>query len=447
MNLQTILEVAKKNWVSIALGVVMLIALIAIPTFISGQQAALQKKLAERKDVYDKLNGLMGKTRHQPVVSLDPDQTPPSLPAFPNQMTIEAGRASIERVQKQSLALKDMAANMNVHRLLLPGSLPGPGDPFRFKQAYLQQFQKAIPARLQSATPPSDEEIKIRAESETARITGEAAKDKATGEIYNKDVLQQNIAAMLARLPEDMKHEAATKHKMYMAPTALSIQPELVDQPGMNTVPDIEKIWLAQVGLWIQQDVVDAIAKLNSASNAVADSPVKQLLQIYVAPDKETVYVLPTSGGAPAAPAMGGPGAAPASIVAATTDTEPFPRDYAVSPTGRVCNGVFDVVNFMVVLHVQASDVEKVIAEFERNRLLTVYQTDIQAVNSAAKQQEGFYFGKKNGIVTLTMKCEELLMRDWSHKLMPPTIKRFLNVDQGPEQPQQPAGEPQVSAN
>jgi len=443
---KTVLEVSKKNWISISLGVLMVAAVIAIPTFISSQQEALQKTLAERKAVYDRLVSLKGKTRHQPVVSLDPDSVPPPLDAFPNQAMINAGQASIQRVQQESLQLKDMAVSMNVHALLLPGSLPGPGDPFQFKQIYLQQFKTALPARLQSVTPPTDDEIKLRADSETARITGEAAKDKATGEIYNKDVLQQNIATMLARLPEDMKREAATKHKMYMPPSALSIQPELVDQPGVNTVPDIEKIWLAQVGLWIQQDVVDAIANLNGASKRVADSPVKQLLQIYVAPDKESLYVLPTNGGAPAAPSGPlTPGAAPPSVVAINTDTDPFPRDFSVSPTGRICNGVFDVVNFTVVMQVQAADVEKVIQEFERNRLITVYQTDIEAVNSAVMQQQGFYFGK-NGVVTLTMKCEELLMRDWTHKLMPPTIKAFLNVDRAPEQ-QQPSGEPQASTN
>ena len=443
-KVKTALEVSQKNWISITLGVLMIAAVVAIPTFISSQQEALQKTLADRKIVYEKLSSLKAKTRHQPVVSLDPDAVPPPLTAFPNQATIDAGKASIERVQQQSLDLKQMAVSMNAHKLLLPGSLPGPGDPFQFKAIYLQQFKTAIPDALQSATPPSDDEIKLRADSETARITGEAAKDKATGEIYNKDVLQQNIATMLSRLPEDMKREAATKHKIYMPPSALAVQPELIDQPGVNTVPDIEKIWLAQVGLWIQQDVVDAIANLNRASKRVADSPVKQLLQIYVPPDRESLYVLPTGGGAAAAAPPPGPTAAGApipSVVGVNTDTDPFPRDFSVSPTGRVCNGVFDVVSFMVVVQVQADDVEKVIQEFERNRLITVYQTDIAAVNSAAMQQQGFYFGK-NGVVTLTMKCEELLMRDWTHKLMPPTIKAFLNVNDQP-----PGGIPQASTN
>jgi hypothetical protein len=206
------------------------------------------------------------------------------------------------------------------------------------------------------------------------------------------------------------------------------MQPELSGTTGVP--PDMDKIWLAQVGLWVQQDVVAAIAKLNSASKMVETSPVKQVVQIYIAPNT-SMYVLPAQS-ASAAPSMTG---APVSAVATNTDTETFPKDYSASPTGRVCNGVFDVVQFIVVLQVQASDVEKIIQELERNRLITVTQTDIQAVNSVALQQQGFYFGR-SGVVTLTIKCEELFIRDWTHKLMPTAIKAFLNVDQAPVQPQ-----------
>jgi hypothetical protein len=434
MKLDQVLEVVKKRWVVISLSVVMLLAMIAVPTFVSAQQAALQKTLNERKGVYDKANGLISKQRHAPVVTPDPDAVAPDLKGFPNQLYVDAGVAAIGKVQQQSLKLREKALEMNVHTVLVPGSLPGPGDPFRFQQIYLQQFQNVIPKALQSATPPTEEEIKIRGEAETARLTKEAPQNTATGEIFAKEVLQQNIATRLAQLSEEMRLEAANKHKLYMAPGALVIQPELSGQTGIP--PDMEKIWLAQMGLWVQQDVVSAIIKLDGSSKNVEESPVKQLVQIIVAPDKESLYVIPAAIAATptAGPTIGDTAANP---IAANTDTEPFPKDFAISPTGRVSNGVFDVVQFTVVLQVQASEVERVIQEMERNRLLTVTQTEIVAVNSAALQPQGFYFGRR-GIVTLTMKCEELFMRDWTHKLMPPAIKKFLNVDQTADQTSQP---------
>ena len=86
------------------------------------------------------------------------------------------------------------------------------------------------------------------------------------------------------------------------------------------------------------------------------------------------------------------------------------------------------------MLNVQVPDVERVIQELERSRLITVCQSEVQAVNSAAMQLQGYYFGK-TPIITLTLRCEELFMRDWTHTLMPSTIKAYLNVDQQPAQP------------
>lgn len=431
-----VLDISKRYWAIIVFCVIMLIAVIAIPMFISGQQKTLQTELDKRKKTNDDIAAVLKKPRHQPVVSTDPDATAPPLTEFPNERVIAAGENAIVGVQKQSMAMKDMSEQINVHRVLQPGSLPAPTDPFSFKRVYLAQFETEIPKLLQSATPPTDEEIKLRSDQEAQKLTDQMPKNSATGEVYAKEVLAQNIAMMQASLPEKMRQDAATQHKMYMAPTALSIQPAMAPSaPGAaNVAPDAESIWLAQMGLWIQQDVVSAIAKLNAASTNVASSPVKQLVQLYVPADR-SMYVLPGAGApgsaaATAAPAAGTPGA---SLVPTSTDTDAFPKDYNASVTGRVSNGVFDVVEFYVVLNVQAGDVERVIQELERNRLLTVTVSEIQAVNSAAMQLQGYYFGK-TPIVTLTLKCEELYMRDWTHTLMPGPIKTFLNVDQQPAQ-------------
>ena len=438
-DFQKILEVAKKNWASIALGVLMLIAFISVFTIVSSQRAALQTSLDERKKVYDDLDRLLHKTRHAPVVSINPDAAAPELGKFPNPPIIKAGEEAIARVGEQSLALKTLAVRMNAHKPLVPGSLPGPTDGFRFQRIYLEQFSKVIPATLQSATPPTEEEIKGRADELTAEITKKQPHTD-TGAVYNPQALQQQISEMLANLPAKMRQDAANNHRLYMAPSALSIHPVLAGGTGQTVMPDAEHIWLAQVGLWVQQDVIDAVARLNANSKVVADSPVKQIVQIYVAPDR-SLYVMPgaPTGGAPAAPAVGGAAAGPASPIPTNSETDPLPKDYSVSPTGRVCNGVFDVVHFYVVLNVQAVDLERVIRELEQNRLITVYQVDVTGVNSAAFQQIGYFFGK-NPVVTVTLNCEELMLRDWTQKMMPPEIKRFLNVGQQPGAPD--AGQP-----
>lgn len=425
-----ILDISKRYWVIIVFCVLMIAAMITMPVFVTGQQEALQKDLDAHKAVDDQISQVKKKQRHQPVVSLDSDAAAPLLTEFPNEHVIAAGEDAIKGVHSQSIQLKDDSIRINVHHLLVPGSLPDPQDAYHFKQIYLEQFipdkqtPSVIQKELDAATPPTDEEIKLRADQETQRLTEAQPHNSATGEVYNKEALQQSIDEMLSKLPEQMRHEAATQHKMYMAPSALSIQPALAPPaPGSQEIPpDAEAIWLGQMGLWIQQDVVNAIVTLNAASTSVESSPVKQLVQIYVPPDRN-LYVIAAATASSATPAAGAP------AVPASSDTDAFPKDYTVSVTGRVSNGVFDVTQFYVVLNVQAPDVERVIQQLERDKLITVCESEVQAVNSAAMQLQGYYFGK-TPIVTLTLRCEELFMRDWTHTLMPAAVKAFLNVDQ-----------------
>jgi len=181
----------------------------------------------------------------------------------------------------------------------------------------------------------------------------------------------------------------------------------------------------------VQQDVVNSIIELNKASKSVSESRVKQLIGIEIAFGSD-IYTMPTAPtGATAAPTpVGQAGASP---VAANTSTDPLPKDISVSPTGHVCNGVFDVVHFTVCMHVQASDVNRVIQELERNRLLTALQSDVIAVNSLEEKEDGFLYGPQP-VVTLTLKCEELFLRNWTRPLMPQPVKTLLNVQEPPAQ-------------
>lgn len=437
-----ILDVSKRYWVIITFCVVMLLAVLAIPLFVSGQAAALQKDLLARKKVGDDISGIMNKSRHQPVVTLQADAAAPPLTVFPNEKVIEAGENAIKGVQTQSIELKNSAAQLNAHTLLVSGSLPVPRDPYQFQQTYLKQFTTEIPRQLNAATPPTDEEIKYQEDLQVKKITDEMPHDPNTGEVFAKGLLQQNINTMMARLPEQMRQDAAKQHKIYMAPSALALQPSMAPpaQGAPQVMPDAEQIWLAQMGLWVQKDVIDAISSLNKNAHEVADAPVKQLVQIYVPADR-SMYVLPLpAAGASGAPAPGANGQAP-SPIPTSTDTDPFPKDFNVSPSGRVSNGVFDVVAFDVIMNVQAKDVERVIQELERRRLITVNLSEVTAVNAALLQQQGYYFGTEP-VVTLTLKCEDLFMRDWTRQYMPQSIKQFLNADLPPGAP----GSPTASA-
>ncbi len=419
------MEIVKKNLLSIICGVIALLAIAAIPLFIRSQQKSLEAKLNDRVATFQKLHDLQAKPRRQPVVTVDPNATVPDLPGFPGPKVIESGKAAIAKVQAQSVQLEKLATDMNKHELLVPGSLPTPSDPFAFQRKYEEELDQNIPKLLVSITPPTQQEIEAQKVELRKKIEAGAQRDEK-GKILFEDAVQSDIAKQLGELPDNMRKNAASQYKMYMnRNTALDHSPSMASgNSGMSQVPP-EEIWLAQLGLWIQQDVAKAIAEANGSSASVATSPVKELVEIEI-PHGREVYATPGSSGAPS------PTGATASAVATNGPTDALPKDFAVSPTGRVCNGVFDVVHFTVCMNVDATQVNKVIQQLQHGRLLTVYWSDITVVNSVEKQQEGYFYGPVP-VVTLTLKCEELFMRNWTRPLMPQSIKQHLNVQESPQ--------------
>ena len=421
------MEIVKKNLLSIICGVIALVAIAAIPTFIRSQQKTLVAKLNDRVTTFQKLHDLQTKQRRQPVVTVDPNATVPDLPGFPGPKVIESGKAAIAKVQAQSVQLEKLATDMNKHELLVPGSLPTPSDPFAFQRRYEEELDQNIPKLLVSITPPTQQEIEAQKVELRKKIEAAAQRDEK-GKILFEDAVQSDIAKQLSELPDNMRKNAASQYKMYMnRNTALDHSPSMASgNSGMSQVPP-EEIWLAQLGLWIQQDVAKALADANASSSSVATSPVKELVEIEI-PHGREVYAVPGAAGAAPSPM----GAAPASSVATNGPTDALPKDFGTSPTGRVCNGVFDVVHFTVCVNVDATQVNKVIQQLQHARLLTVYWSDISVVNSVEKQQEGYFYGPVP-VVTLTLRCEELFMRSWTRPLMPQSIKQFLNVQEPPQ--------------
>jgi hypothetical protein len=425
------MDLVKKNWFSIVCGVVAILAIVAVFTFVGSQKTLLQKSLDARKKVYDDVTKLKSAQRHLPVVSIDPNATAPALTVFPGPTVIDQGKAMIAEVQTQSVDLEKLAISMNQHTLLVAGSLPQPGlgssDAFSFARAYLEELQKGIPTRLDATTPPTQAQIDEFSNAETTRLTAAAGKNVVTGAPLNPEALQAVVTRRLAELPDELRRNAATQHKIYMFPSALSIHPDFASTSGQQL--DAERIWFAQLSLWVQQDVVNAIIELNKASKKIDDSPVKQLIGIETGFGSD-IYTLPVAAASAAAAPMG---QATASPVAATTATDPLPKDISISPTGRVSNGVFDVVHFTVCMHVQAADINKVIQELQRNRFITALQSDVVAVNSLEEKEDGFLYGPQP-VVTLTLKCEELFLRSWTRPLMPQPVKTLLNVQEPPPQ-------------
>jgi hypothetical protein len=419
------MEVVKKNLLSIIFGVIALLAIAALFYPIGGMYEDMQKTLTAEGNSYSQVTNLLNAHRPLPIMpALGTADTGPGflvdaqgIPVFPNEKVIKEGEKAVEQVHDQSIALVKAAEECNIHHQLVEGVLPDVNSTsvFDFQKAYQDQFNIAvpnsIPALLVSTAPPTDAEVQAAADAMWTKDYYPQiyyiGKDAA-----NKPEVDAEFAQAKASLPLQLRDDRATKFKMYLVlPDALSIHPALIK----TETPSPAEVWFAQLSLWVEQDVANSIAQANKDSDSVIHSAVKQLVKLDIAQDP-SVYVV----------AQGGSNGAAKPDPTASSDD-----DFAISPTGRFSNALYDVVHFTLVLNVDATRLPQVLADLERNKLMTVLQVDATSVDSASELNDGFVFGK-DPVVKVTLQCEALFLRSWIKDLMPKSVDSLVHGSGGP---------------
>jgi hypothetical protein len=427
------MDMVKKNIVSILCGVVALLAIIAIFWPISGMAASLQAKVTQSKtNYYDKIQALRTAKRRLPITNpLDPNAEQPPLNQFPTEEVIKQGEAARDAVARMSQQMEQLAVEKNRHVPLLPMSVTNPPDAYAFKNAYLQALGMVPPtanntevasikSTLQSVTPPNQDEIN----AEAAHIFDAEFRTRIiiiNGQPSNKPQVEQQFNQMKEKLPEKMRRERAEKYKIYLEPDALEYSHALGVSETKPATP--EQMWYAQNMLWIDQDVCDAIARINQSAKNILDAPVKQLAKISLPEDDKQYITLQSSG-------------APTTGDTAVTLTDDFiaGKAYNLSETGRISNPVYDVIHFMVDMNVDARKVPRIIAELQRGKLITVYTAETRVIDAAAAVDDGYVYGDAP-MVNLRLSCEELFLRGWTvgkdpakDALMPVGVEQVLGI-------------------
>jgi hypothetical protein len=437
MNTEKIMDVIKKNLLIILCAVVAIAALIAAYWPVGNFFAELQTQTQQRAAMYGTLNGLLTKPRNLPLT--DPSKTTQDpLPYFPTEAIIAEGKKATDEVSEESKKMVQNVINLNQasHPLLVSDAVPAPVSDtpkFRFRDLYklVLSTDPAVSIKtnpdlqaakqpnlyndmLQAAMPPLETDITAK-EADAWTNQYQQRIIYSNGQPVNKDEVDAAYAKAKALIPDQMKSDVATQHKIYASPDVLVLEPNVVG-PG---VPDVYNIWMAQMRLWIQQDVCSAIAQANAKATNVLDSPVKRLIKLGI---PQGTYVLPSGTAAG--------GAAVAAAVAVPVeggDIAVLPKNTNVSPTGRVCNAMYDVVSFSLVIDVQASQIPYVLATLSQNRLIDVYNMDIISVDNAEQHNAGFLYGTEP-VVRLSLKCEGLFMRSWTAPYMPTAVKAMLGI-------------------
>jgi len=301
-------------------------------------------------------------------------------------------------------------------------------------------------AVLHSVEPPTDDEIKL----EKNKLWDSQYKTQiiiVNGQASNRREVVLDYLKATENFDEDYRKKKARNYQVYLERSALAMLQSVAD-PKLPA-PSMEDIWYAQMSLWVQQDVCNAIATLNGSRpeyKNIPTNPVKHLIAIEI---PQTIAMYAIKGGAPGVgvtPAVPTPAAPPPSdtggdtggdasaAAAATPSATPGVgidvKDYTLGPTGRVCNRLYDVVQFNVDVVVDAQMVKPFIQQLQYRQFINVLEMDVQGVDLDAALDEGFEYGKKP-VVELKLKCEALFLRDWTAWVpswVPADVRRLLNI-------------------
>jgi hypothetical protein len=417
------MDIVKKNLVSIICGVIALVALVAVFVWpLNGYYDTLHSKVTSRAGVFSKAEGLMNKSRNLPVLDLSHPE-PLKLTKFPSRDVIRVGEAAQQGVKTESERVYDFAWNLNLkgHGLNVPGSLPSPSPvtAINFRRDIKAAYDR-LREDLEAGVPPTPEERKLREdviwkEMEKKRII-------VNDQVTNEEQILAEYNERARKLPEEMKQEMATKYKVYMSQALMQPSPML---PADGKSADVISIWWTQVEFWVWSDVAAAIREANAQARNVTEAPVKHLVNLTIHDD---FFPSIANGGAMAA-APTAEGAAPAVAGALPDPTVAIPENplQNTTPTKRLSNNLYDVVQFSMTVDVEADQVPMFLKTLATNRFITVTRFEMNPVDSQLKQILGYVYGNRP-VVTLDIDCEALFMRQWTVKLMPEYIKRALGI-------------------
>jgi hypothetical protein len=207
-------------------------------------------------------------------------------------------------------------------------------------------------------------------------------------------------------------------------------------QPSQDYKP--EDYWTAQVSLWVQQDILDAIQRTNQAAqearektapNPTATEEKAKDAGVCVSPVKRLVstnfrgYVAKIGGAAVAAPGAAGAAAPSGANLQYVKTLATHPESAPPSLTGRGCNGLYDVVHYDFTVIISPRYLRTLIKNLRQINFHTVLDVEINSVTdvreavglSASKEDpDGWYYYGTDPVVKARIVGEMLLMTDWT---------------------------------
>lgn len=433
------MQFVKLHWISLASG---LVALLAIALGVLGMtRKGVQAALEARVSVGRQIDSLMGSPK--------------------NQQCIDAQKERGNQFEQEYQATRDMAATINRREPILDGVFPRPTGldvAYRFQEVYRDKIYGLV-RELSASGPPTPQEIqeeRERLEEELRRrieegapppggaappaLGGPAAPPAPGGPAAPPTAppagwaagLPQPAAAGGAAAPGDLKVEIppGEAERQAMIRKAHSIRLYAESTPARTSfhisplflseaAPSEADMWFAQVGLWVQQDIVTAVRKLNDAAAAglqgeinVSRMPVKRIVGVrvhgYVRPGGELLRFDALTGG--------GGGVTPGASVNVPEVTTSF--------TERRGDEQFDVIRFSISVVVDQRDLLRLADAVVRENFYQLIGVEYDA-RSPALSESGYLYGDEP-VVHALLNFEGYLARIVYKPMMPELVLTAL---------------------
>ncbi|MHC4067026.1 MAG: hypothetical protein ACYSUI_21325, partial [Planctomycetota bacterium] len=356
-----------------------------------------------------------------------------------NQAAIDAERQRLDQIRAYHDKVLAWAKDHNRYEPLLPDVFPYPtrDQKLDFRRAYAQRLAQ-LPDLLDAGTAASeqdvaDAEVEIREEAKAEErfgideretdAFGEAAQPEEVPLRHPSGLLTDYGAKQSARARANIAR--AQQFRCYATMNSL----EVISQINEGITPEVRDMWDAQISLWIQEDVIAALARVNDRQAAklqeegqsawVGNMPIKRLISI--ATSAPLGYVVEGSAGELPARPQG--------------DNAAFPPSSASSVfTGTVSNELFEVAQFTLKMVVDARKVPEIVEEVCKDNFHTLLRV---AYEDMSKNPDNWAMTDKvygsEPAVRVVMDFETVFLGDLYRPLMPDATRAELGLGEREE--------------
>lgn len=351
-----------------------------------------------------------------------------------NQKMIEDAKTELRRNLKRFEEATTKLEKRSEHRPLIDGLFPKMSltAPFDFQEAYGRKQQELL-GLLRALDRPSQEEIEkeqsyldtAEERAETERGLGAGGTNRpAAGFGFNRPAAGTARPRSTDGQTLDERRETDAELRVsirrareiycYASPASLDNRTD----PRASEKPSQEAMWYAQMSLWVQEDVIRALAQLNEDTASaiqenggqpwVGNLPVKHLLKIAVGD-----YVPPAVG------TMRGSGDA----LGGSKELMP-PGDASMVFTGQGSTADVDVIQFGIDLVAEAARLPALIDAISGAGFYTCLLVNYEVIPPNL-EMVGYIYGN-NPVVNVQLQFEGCFMQSEFAKLMPESVRTAI---------------------